>query len=89
MTHIFSPTFCFCVTGDIDALNVLDALDDAVEDGNGPHDEDYIEGDESNSEEENINEKVEVLDTADSGKKKDPSVWQKQKQKRKKSHIQC
>jgi hypothetical protein len=34
------------VTGDIDAL---DALDDAVEDEDDPNDEDYVEGDESNT----------------------------------------
>jgi len=46
LTQICFPAFCFRVTGDIDAL---DALDDAVEDEDDPNDEDYVEGDESNT----------------------------------------
>jgi len=83
LTHICFPTFCFRVIGDIDAL---DALDDTVEDGDDPNDEDYVEGDESNGEEEN-NENVEVSDTAENGKKKRPISLAEHKTKKKaKSH---
>jgi hypothetical protein len=47
--HIFSYVIFPCL-GDIDAI---DALDDAVEDGDDPNDEDLVDVDESNAEKEN------------------------------------
>ena len=80
LTQICFPAFCFRVTGDIDAL---DALDDAVEDEDDPNDEDYVEGDESNAEEECNNENVEASDTAENGKKKRPISLAEHKTKKK------
>ncbi len=83
LTHLF-PYVLFPCIEDIDAL---DALDEAVEDGDDPNDEDYVDGGECNDEEENINEGTEVLDAAEDSKKARPiSLAENKNKKRTKAH---